>query len=136
MKKPLKFICSQKIKFIFHVFLAVLQRYCKLVLGTLDMSGYTNPKWYYQLVENFHIYLQAKNQLYHHDFLETRKDMQTSFLGWFWHAWLHTPKMIASPCRRLHVYLHAKINFVIHFLLEVLHFKESCNFIGWQHFDL
>ena len=26
------------------------------------------------------------------------------------------------------------INFIIHFFLEILHFKESCNLIGWQHF--
>ena len=26
-------------------------------------------------------------------------------------------------------------NFIIHFFLEILHFKESCNLIGWQHFD-
>ena len=27
-----------------------------------------------------------------------------------------------------------KINFIIHFFLEVLHFKESCNLIGWRYF--
>ena len=27
-----------------------------------------------------------------------------------------------------------KIHFIIHFFLEILHFKESCNLIGWQHF--
>ena len=27
-----------------------------------------------------------------------------------------------------------KINFIIHFFLEILHFKESCNLIDWQHF--
>ena len=35
-----------------------------IVLGTLGMPGYANPTWYYQLVENFRVYLQAKNQLY------------------------------------------------------------------------
>ena len=45
LKKPLKFICSQKIKFVLHVFPEILQRYCKLiVLGTLGMPGYANPK--------------------------------------------------------------------------------------------
>ena len=29
-----------------------------------------------------------------------------------------------------------KIHFIIHFLLEILHFKEPCNLIGWQHFGL
>ena len=51
--------------FIFHIFLEILQRYCKLViLGTLAMPGYAQPKWYCQLVENFCVYLQAKNQLH------------------------------------------------------------------------
>ena len=27
--------------------------------------------------------------------------MQTSYFGYFGHAWLHTPKMIVSTCRRL-----------------------------------
>ena len=33
-------------------------------------------------------------------FLENGKDMQTYF-GYFRHAWLHTPKVIVSACRRL-----------------------------------
>ena len=41
-----------------------MQNYWKLVLGTLGMPGYAHLKWYYQLVENFRVYLQAKNQLY------------------------------------------------------------------------
>ena len=28
------------------------------------------------------------------------KDIQTSYFGYFGHAWLHTPKMIVSTCRR------------------------------------
>ena len=47
--------------------------------------GYTQPKWSYQLVENFCVYLQAK------------------------------------------------INFIIHFFLEILHFRESSNLTGPQH---
>ena len=59
------FICRQKINFILHDFYEILQRYCKLVvLGTLGMSGYTHPKRYYQFVDNFRVYLQAKNQLH------------------------------------------------------------------------
>ena len=86
MKKPLTLICRQKTKFILHIFLEILQRYCKLiVLGTLGMPGYANEKWYYQLVENFRVYLQAKNQLHSHAFLEI----------------LHTLKTIVSTCRRL-----------------------------------
>ena len=29
------------------------------------------------------------------------KVMQTSYFGYFGHAWLHTPKIIVSTCRRL-----------------------------------
>ena len=28
------------------------------------------------------------------------KDIRTSYFGYFGHAWLHTPKMIVSTCRR------------------------------------
>ena len=65
LRKPVKFICRWNIKFILHVFLEILQRFCKLVvLGTLGMPGYASPKWYYQLVENFCVYLQAKIQVH------------------------------------------------------------------------
>ena len=64
LRRPLTFIRRQKIKFIIHVFLEILQRYGELiVLDTLGMPGFAYPKWCYQLVENFIFYLQAKNQL-------------------------------------------------------------------------
>ena len=129
MKKPLMFTCRQKINFILHVFLEILQtcyfryfghawlrttklvltsrrklsclsaakkstssptfslRYCydKLViLGNSGMPGYTQPKWYYQLVENFMFICMSK------------------------------------------------INFIVYFFLGIFHFKESYNLIG-QH---
>ena len=57
----LAFICKIKLNFIVYVY-DVLQRYCKLViLGTLGFPGIAHPKWYYQLAENFLVYLQAKN---------------------------------------------------------------------------
>ena len=91
----------KKINFVLHVFLEILQRYCKFGFGTFGMSGYAHPKWYYHLVENVFIYLQAKNQLQFPMLLwRYCKDMQTYF-GYFWHAWLHSPKMIVSTCRRL-----------------------------------
>ena len=56
---------GKKIKFILHVFLEILQRYCKLLhLGTLGMRGFAHPKWYYQLVEKFRVYLQTKTHLH------------------------------------------------------------------------
>ena len=65
LKKPSTYISRQNINFILLVFLEILQRYCKLVVfSTLDMSRYAHPEWYYHLVENFCVYLQAKNQLH------------------------------------------------------------------------
>ena len=97
LKKSLMFTCKQKINFILPVFLEILQRYCKLVvLGTFNKPGYTHLK-YYHLVENFRIYLQAKETLQSHDFL---KDMQTSYFGYFGHVWIRTPKMVTPTCRK------------------------------------
>ena len=57
--------------------------------------------------------------------------MQTCYFGYFGHAFLHTPKMIVSTCRRLWcLSVCKKTNFIIHFILEILQFQESCNFTG------
>ena len=42
----------------------------------------------------------------------------------------YTPKMIVWTCRRLPCLsiCTPKINFILHFFLEILHFKESCSF--------
>ena len=99
------------------------------------MPGCVNPKWYYQLDENFRVRLQAKNQLHtpsppslnaFPDILQ--KD--TNFL--FWVLWaclvahaLKTSMFICMP----------KINIIIHFFFEILHFKESCNFLAKNGFS-
>ena len=58
-------ICRLKINVILHVFFDVLERYCKyVILSTLGIPGYAHSKRYHELVENFHFYLQTKNQLY------------------------------------------------------------------------
>ena len=98
---------------------------CKLaVFGTLSMSGYAHPKWYYQLVESFCVYLQTKNQLHPSCFYgDIENNMQTYF-GSFRQAWLHSPKMIVSTCRGLScLSVHKKINFIINLFLKILHFK-------------
>ena len=60
--------------------------------------------------------------------------MQTSYFGYFGYAWLSIPKMIVSTCRNFHFYLHAKIDFIICFFLQILRFKEYCNLIDQQYF--
>ena len=83
----------------------ILQRYCKLiVLGTLAMPGYANPKWYFQLVENFCVYLQAKNQLhtpcFSGDIVKICKLLILGTLGMV-KPLPQQKKKIASTCRRL-----------------------------------
>ena len=74
-------ICGQKINFILHILLEILERYCKFVIFvTLGMPGFAHPKQYYQLAENICIYLQAKKQ-FHHVFLEILK-RYANFLFW------------------------------------------------------
>ena len=127
------FICKQKINFILSVFLEILQRYCKLViLDTLNKPGYTQPKLYCPLVQIFCIYLQTKEQLHPTSF---SGDIQTLL---FWVLWvflaMHNRNHKINLYKILMFLCIPKINFIIHFFLEILHFKESCSSIGQQHF--
>ena len=103
MKKPLKFICTQKINFILHTFLEILQT-CHL--GTL---GSAHPKWYYQHVGNFHVYQLAKIKFIPHVFLEILQKYCKLFildtLDMSGHA---HPKWYYHNVRDFHVYLQAK----------------------------
>ena len=78
MKKPLTFTCRQKIKFILHIFLEILQRYCKLVFICRQKINFTPM--------HFGRYC---------------KDMQAPYFGYFEDARLATPRMIISTCRKL-----------------------------------
>ena len=56
----------------------------------------------------------------------------------FWLLWaclvtLTQNDSIILPKTSMFTYMQ-KINLIIHFFLTVLHFKESCNLIGWQYF--
>ena len=69
-------------------------------MGALSKPGYTHPK-YYQLVENFCIYLQAKQPLQPQDFHGDIAKICKLFLGggrYFEHVWIGTPKMVISTC--------------------------------------
>ena len=112
MKNFQPLLACKKNNFILHVFLEILQRYCKLVVfGTLGLSGYVHPKkWYCCFVGNFSAYLQAKNQLHPMLFCRYFKDMQTYMQD------IHSPKMIVSSCERLWFLSTCKKNYIIHFL--------------------
>ena len=116
------FNCRQKINFILHVFLEILERYCKIIiLGTLGIPGYAHSKWYYQFVKNFHVYLQVENQPHHQYFSgNIAKICKLLILG-------TNDQFVTS----IFIYM-PKINF-IHIYLDILHFKESCNLIGRKH---
>ena len=44
------------------------------------------------------------------------------------------PKRYYQVVENVCVYLQAKTNFIIYFFFEILHFKDSFNLIGQQHF--
>ena len=137
MKKLLKFIWRQKIYFSLDVFFEILKRYCKVViLGTWSIPGYAHPKWY-QFVKTFHVYLQAKNQLYPSRFSgDILKTLKLLILGILGRPFYTHPKLYYQLVEKLEFICMPKINFIthFHFFLEILYSKESCNLIGWQHF--
>ena len=61
------------------------------------MSDYAHPKWYYQLLENLCVYLQAKHRLHLPCFSGDIAKICT-YLGYFGHAWLNIFKMIITTC--------------------------------------
>ena len=99
--------CKQKINFILHVFLEILQRYCELaIFGTLGMPGYTHQKWYYQKL--LRLSTDKKSVSSPMFFWRYGKDMQNSYFGYFGHTWLHMPKMVVQLVENFDVYLHPK----------------------------
>ena len=76
-------------------------RYCKLaILGTLGIANYAHPNWYYQFVEILVFICRQKINFIPHIFWGYYKDLGTSYFGYFEHAWLRTPRMIVSTCRK------------------------------------
>ena len=84
LKKIFLFIVKQKIKILTHVFQGDIAKICKLlILGTLGMPAYAHPKWYYQIVENFDVYLHAINTLHHSLCLEILNFKEPcNLIGW------------------------------------------------------
>ena len=127
-EETLMFICWRKINAILLRFLWDIPKILQTCyFGYFRHAWLCTPIEYYQLVENFHVYLQPKNQLHPPSFSgDIAKILQTSYFRYFELAWLHRLKMIVSTGR--------KINFIIHFFLQILHFKKSYKLIRQQHF--
>ena len=130
MKKPLTLICRQKTKFILHIFLEILQRYCKLiVLGALGVPV-NKPKVIQSTCRKSSCLFTGKNQL--HPPCSTGDISKISkHLILDTYEWSHTPNMVVSTCTRLWCLSACKKQASSFTFLEILHFKESCNLIGW-----
>ena len=97
----------------------------------------------YQLVENFCVW-QAKMNFVPHVFPDIYIYLYiyiyiyiwTSYIRYFGYVRLRKLKMIVLTWRKLRCLSACKkINFIIHFFLWILHFKESCSLISQQNFD-
>ena len=126
------FICRQNINFVVHVFLEILQKYCELVfLGTLGMYGYAHPKWYYQFVQNFRVYLLIKNQLYPHVFLKIlQRYCKLVILGTLGMLGYAHPKWYYQLVENVRLYMQAKNNFIRHLFLKIF---QTCYFGYFRH---
>ena len=120
-----------KINFIFYIFLEILQRYCNLLFPVLWA-------WLAMHTQSYTIYLKKifKKSISHsHAFLEILQRYENLF----WERWaclvIHNKNDSINLWKTLMFMYTPKIKFIIHFFLEILHFKEPCNFIGWQHLD-
>ena len=115
------FICKQKIQL--HP------------SGETCYFGYFGHVWlwlkYCQLVESFHVYLQAKKQLHHPCFFG---DLQNHTNFFFWTLWaslaMHTQNDSIKLKKTLTFIWMPKMNCIVHFFLEIVHLKKSYNLIG------
>ena len=77
------------------------------------------------------MFICGKKQLHPHALLEILQ-RYANFL--FWVLWTcliaHTQNDSINLYKTLMFICMQKTNFIIHFILEILHFKESCNLIG------
>ena len=114
LKKPLMFICGQKINFILHVFLKILQRYCKLViLGTLGIPGTHTQIVTNQFVEKFRLFGGKKSTSSPHVFLEILQRCNCKLVilgtlgipGYAHPKWQYQLKVGLAPSEKISFYL-------------------------------
>ena len=118
-------VYRQKIKFILHVFLEILQMILQTYFGYFGHTWLHTPKVILSTCRKLSCLPEGKKiNFIPHIFLEILQ-IYAKFLFWvLWVCLLKTSIFICMP----------KINFIIQCFLEILHFKESCNLIGQQHF--
>ena len=131
-----------------------------VILGHLGMPGHKHLKWQYQFKKKktFIVYIQAKNQLRLSHFpWDTGKILQSCYFGHFGACLaLHIQSDTINLQKTFvliykqksnfvaHIFLNnfisltvficmPKISFIISFILEILHLKESSKLIGRQH---
>ena len=109
--------------FIIYFFLEMLQRYCKfIILSTLAMPGYAHLKDSINLKKTFVSNWTQKIILQRY----------ANFL--FWVLWACLVTQILNDSINLQKTSMSicmpKVNFIIHFFLGILHFKESYNFMA------
>ena len=94
----------------------------------------SHQKSLHHFVGNFHAYLHTNNQL-HHSLKILQRNNKLVNLGNLGMPGHTHQKRWYQLVENLEVYLNVKNKLhVIHFFLELLLFKESCNLIGQQHF--
>ena len=114
--------CMQKVNFVFHFFLKILQRNSKrFVLGNLGMSGHTHQNWQYHFEETSDNYQQGKSTQTFTFSLKYCKDIIKLL---FWVLWaclaMHTQSDTVN-LRKIFVFIcRLKINFIAHAFLEIL----------------
>ena len=118
-----------KLNFITHFFIKVLQRNSKpVILDNLDMPGYTHLKWYYQFEKVFDVYLQIKNNF--PVFLEILwRYCKLVILATLGNPGCIHPKWQYHLVENFRIYLQAEERLNPHVFLEIL--QRYVNFLFW-----
>ena len=135
--KPWIFICRQKINFILHVFHL---RYCKDIAKPLFwvlsacLAQQTQIKEILSTCQKL-LFICRQKKSNPHVFLDILQ-RYANFL--FWVLWaclaMHTQNDSINLQKISVLICITKIQFIIHFFLQALHLKESCNLIDHPHF--
>ena len=114
-------------------------RYCRYIVNWLFLVLWTCLATHIQsdtigLYETFVFICRQKFNLIHHAFVQILQ----RYANLFWALWACLFPLTQNDSIILwktSIFICMQnMNCIIHFFLVILHFKESCNLIGWQHF--